>query len=148
MTTAPVTTEQLDRLVARDHHDPHSILGAHASNEGVTVRALHPAAEAVVVQPEGVELQRVHPGGLFEGEVAGASLPLHYELEVRYPGGGSWTTHDPYRFAPTLSDLDEHLFREGRHEQLWSKMGAHVREVDGVEGTSSVSYTHLRAHET
>ena len=50
--------------------------------------------------------------------------------------GGSFVTQDPYRFAPTLTDLDEHLFREGRHEQLWSKMGAHVQELDGVAGTS------------
>ena len=136
MTAPPVTTAELDRLVARDHHDPHSILGAHAGEGGVTVRALHPAAESVIVRPDGVELERVHPGGLFEGLVTGASLPLDYELEVRYPDGGAWTTPDPYRFAPTLSDLDEHLFREGRHEQLWSKMGAHVRELDGVQGTS------------
>ncbi len=134
--TAPVTTADLDRLVARDHHDPHSILGAHATAEGVLVRALHPAAEAVVVQPDGVQLRRVHPAGVFEGELAGVSLPHAYELEVRYPDGATWVTPDPYRFAPTLSELDEHLFREGRHEQLWSKMGAHVREVDGVLGSS------------
>ncbi|MBW3609504.1 MAG: 1,4-alpha-glucan branching enzyme, partial [Actinobacteria bacterium] len=134
--SAPVTTAELDQLVARDHHDPHAILGAHTSADGVTIRALHPAAEAVVVLPEGVELDRVHPAGLFEGELRGASLPHEYELEVRYPDGGTWVTQDPYRFAPTLSDMDEHLFREGRHEQLWSKMGAHPRELDGVRGTS------------
>src|SRR5918997_4346575 len=136
MTAPRVTTADLDRLVARDHHDPHSILGAHASAGGVTVRALHPAAQSIVVRPEGVELERVHPGGLFDGELPGASLPLGYELEIHYPDGASWTTQDPYRFAPTLTDLDEHLFREGRHEQLWSKMGAHVRELEGVRGTS------------
>ena len=102
----------------------------------MTIRALHPAAESVVVQPQGVALERIHPGGLFEGELRGATLPLRYELEVRYPDGGTFVTHDPYRFAPTLADLDVHLFREGRHEQLWSKLGAHVRELDGVQGTS------------
>jgi len=126
----------IDRLVAREHHDPHSLLGAHESQGGVTIRALRPMAEAVTVQPAGVELARVHPSGLFEGVVSGAALPLDYEFEVAYPGGNTFTVHDPYRFAPTLTDLDEHLFREGRHEQLWSKMGAHVRELDGVTGTS------------
>ena len=139
--SARVSTAELDRLVARDHHDPHAILGAHAAADGVVVRALHPAAESVVVLPAGVELERIHPAGLFAGELRGASLgaggaPLMYELEVRYPDGGTWVTHDPYRFAPTLSDMDEHLFREGRHEQLWSKMGAHPQELDGVHGTS------------
>jgi 1,4-alpha-glucan branching enzyme len=127
---------ELDRLVARDHHDPHALLGAHPGDDGVVVRALQPAAEAVVVQPAGVQLERVHPGGVFEGEIAGATLPLDYELEIHFPDGNTFTTPDSYRFAPTLSDLDEHLFREGRHEQLWTKMGAHVREVDGVRGTS------------
>ena len=127
----------IDRLVSREHHDPHSILGAHeAPGGGVTIRALRPMAQSVVVQPAGVELELVHPAGLFEGVVEGAPLPYDYELEVAYAGGNSFTVVDPYRFGPTLSDLDEHLFREGRHEQLWTKMGAHVREIDGVTGTS------------
>ena len=125
----------IDRLVSREHHDPHSILGAHESVGGVVVRALRPMAESVVVQPAGVELELVHPAGVFAGEIAGATLPLDYELEISYQAN-RFTVHDPYRFEPTLSDLDEHLFREGRHEQLWSKMGAHVREIGGVSGTS------------
>jgi 1,4-alpha-glucan branching enzyme len=126
----------IDRLVAREHHDPHSILGAHESREGVTIRVLRPAAASVVVQPFGVELSLTHPAGLFTGEIEGEALPLEYELDVTYPGGHVATVQDPYRFGPTLSDLDEHLFREGRHEQLWTKMGAHVREIGGVLGTS------------
>ena len=44
----------IDRLVSREHHDPHSILGAHeAPGGGVTIRALRPMAESVVVQPRG-----------------------------------------------------------------------------------------------
>ena len=127
----------IDRLVGREHHDPHSLLGAHPSGDGgVVVRTLRPMAESVVVQPAGIELSMVHPSGLFEGVIEHATLPLHYEFEVAYPGGSTFTVEDPYRFAPTLTDLDEHLFREGRHEQLWTKMGAHVRELDGVVGTS------------
>jgi len=127
----------IDRLVSREHHDPHSILGAHESaGGGVTIRALRPMAESVVVQPHGIELELVNPAGLFAGDLEDANLPLEYELEVTYPGGNTFTIADPYRFGPTLSDLDEHLFREGRHEQLWTKMGSHVREIGGVSGTS------------
>ena len=42
---------------------------------------------------------------------------------------------DPYRFAPTLGQVDLHLIGEGRHEQLWTVLGAHVREYDGPMGT-------------
>src|SRR5205085_879388 len=34
---------------------------------------------------------------------------------------------DPYRYPPTLGDLDLHLIGEGRHERLWDVLGAHVR---------------------
>ena len=29
-----------------------------------------------------------------------------------------------------------HLLGEGRHEELWERLGAHVTEVDGVAGTA------------
>ena len=119
--------------------DPHRVLGAHPSPDGVTVRAFRPAAERVVVRAEGeapVELTRRHPAGVFEGEVPGAELPLRYELEVSYPDGSSYTLHDPYAFPPTLGDLDLHLAGEGRHEELYQRLGAHVRELEGVTGTA------------
>ena len=50
--------------------------------DGVTIRALHPAAESVVVQPAGVELARIHPGGLFEGELRGAVARLGRRSEL------------------------------------------------------------------
>ena len=43
---------------------------------------------------------------------------------------------DPYRFLPTLGELDLYLAGEGRHEELYAKLGAHPREMDGVEGTA------------
>ena len=43
---------------------------------------------------------------------------------------------DPYRFLPMLGEFDLHLIAEGRHEELWRVLGAHVREVGQVTGTS------------
>src|SRR5438876_10706131 len=37
---------------------------------------------------------------------------------------------------PTLGELDLHLAAQGRHEQLDEKLGAHVREVEGVVGSA------------
>jgi 1,4-alpha-glucan branching enzyme len=36
---------------------------------------------------------------------------------------------DPYRYPPTLGELDLHLIREGRHERLWTVLGAQPRDV-------------------
>jgi 1,4-alpha-glucan branching enzyme len=128
----------LERIVRREHADPHSVLGAHAHDRGVVVRAFRPAASAVRVLPQGedpVALEQVHPGGVFEGVVEGAELPLDYRLEVDYVDG-TVTVDDPYRFGPTIGELDLHLIGEGRHQEMWERLGAHVRELDGVAGTS------------
>ena len=129
-----------EQLAARSAADPHSFLGAHPDgNGGVVVRAFRPAAQAVrVLTADGgrAELESVHPGGVFEGKLAGASLPLEYELEVDYGADGTYTVGDPYRFLPTLGDIDLHLVGEGRHEELYAKLGAHVVEHQGVQGTA------------
>jgi 1,4-alpha-glucan branching enzyme len=129
-----------DRLLAREHSQPHSFLGAHPDGDGrVVVRAFRPAAAAVKVVPDGgkaVDLEQVHPGGVFEGRLKGVDLPLRYHYEVDYGEAGTLSVQDPYRFLPTVGELDLHLVGEGRHEQMWERLGAHVREIDGVRGTA------------
>jgi 1,4-alpha-glucan branching enzyme len=129
-----------DQLAARTAADPHAFLGAHPDgNAGVVVRAFRPAARTVrVLTADGgrAELRRVHPGGVFEGRLDDAKLPLDYELEVDYGEDGTYTVGDPYRFLPTLGDIDLHLVGEGHHEELYAKLGAHVIEHQGVRGTA------------
>jgi 1,4-alpha-glucan branching enzyme len=129
----------VEQLVRREHPDPHQVLGAHPCNGGVVVRAFRPAAERILALPDGgkpVPLEQRHPAGLFEGTLDGASLPLRYELEVSYPDGNTFTLLDPYSFPPTVGELDVHLATEGRHEDIYERLGAHVRDLEGVGGTS------------
>ncbi len=114
---------------------PHAYLGAHEADGGVVVRVLRPEAASVRVEPAGVELEHVGDG-VWEGLVEGAELPLDYELHVAYPDGNEYTLRDPYAFTPTFGDLDLHLVGEGRHEQIYRRLGAHPIEVQGVAGTA------------
>ncbi|GAA1308689.1 1,4-alpha-glucan branching protein GlgB [Saccharothrix xinjiangensis] len=139
-----IPPQDVDRLLAGAHHDPHSVLGVHHTSGGVVARALRPGASAVSVMAgdKRFELDRV-VDGLFEGE-----LPEHpgdYRLEVDYsgpdPGGHVVELDDPYRWLPTVGELDLHLIGEGRHERLWDALGAHVRSYDTPGGTvSGVSF--------
>ncbi|HUO71912.1 MAG TPA: 1,4-alpha-glucan branching protein GlgB [Solirubrobacteraceae bacterium] len=136
--TAVASTE-LDALVRREHSSPHGVLGAHPTDGGVVIRALRPAASQIRARlSDGttIELEQIHPGGVFEGRVEGAELPLSYQLEIDYGQAGTYTIDDPYRFTPTLGELDLHLIGEGRHEQLWDALGSHIREHEGVRGTA------------
>ena len=129
-----------EQLAARTAADPHSFLGAHPDgNGGVVVRAFRPAARAVhVLLPGGAraDLAAVGAGGVFEGTIDGAALPLEYELEVEYADDRTFTVGDPYRFTPTLGEIDLHLVGEGRHQELYEKLGAHVIEHEGARGTA------------
>jgi 1,4-alpha-glucan branching enzyme len=134
-----VATRELEALVRREHANPHSVLGLHEDNGGAVVRALRPAASGITAQlDDGTEvaLEEIHPGGVFEGFVEGAQPPLHYRLEVDYGESGTFTIDDPYSFLPTIGDLDLHLIGEGRHEELYEKLGSHVIEHQGVRGTA------------
>ena len=104
------------------------------------VRTLRPDAESAAVLLDGVRhpMTRIHDGGIFEVYLDGPAVD--YRVEVTYPGGEAWTVDDPYRWLPTLGDVDLHLIGEGRHENLWEVLGAHVRTYDtpggAVSGTS------------
>ncbi len=135
-----VATQELDALVRREHPNPHATLGIHPVDGGFVVRALRPAACAVTaILDDGttVELEQIHPGGVFEGVIETASAePPHYRLEADYGSAGTFTIEDPYAFTPTIGEVDLHLFGEGRHQEIYKKLGAHVREHQGVPGTA------------
>ena len=59
-----------------------------------------------------------------------------YRLRARYSDATVVELEDPYRFRPTVGDVDLHLLGEGRHRRLWEMLGAHPRTHEGVAGTA------------
>jgi 1,4-alpha-glucan branching enzyme len=57
-----------------------------------------------------------------------------YRLRVTDAAGRAAEVEDPYRFPPSLTDLDLHLLGEGTHYRLYDKLGAHPARVSGVDG--------------
>jgi 1,4-alpha-glucan branching enzyme len=138
-TTWHAARDEVDALVSGRHRDPHRLLGLHELGRGAVVRTWRPEAEQVeVLLPDGAvaPTERTHEAGFFEGRLDVTPKASEYRLRVRYPAGDSFDLRDPYAFWPTFGDVDLHLAGEGRHEELWRRMGAHVVEVDGVEGVA------------
>ncbi|MET9697649.1 1,4-alpha-glucan branching enzyme [Streptomyces sp. NPDC006529] len=122
------------RLLEGRHHDPHALLGARTQQGGVAFRALRPYARAVTVIAKGLRAELRDEGdGLFSGLLPLTTVP-DYRLLVRYDSD-EVEVDDPYRFLPTLGELDLHLIGEGRHEELWTALGAEPMEHQGVAGT-------------
>jgi 1,4-alpha-glucan branching enzyme len=125
-------------LAVRDHPEPHRLLGVHPDGVGWVVRAWRPGAVSARVLPEAgdpLACTLVDAGGLFTTGFLPEN-PGRYRVEATYPDGTVIVEDDPYRFAPTVGDVDLHLIGEGRHRELYRVLGAHLREVDGVAGTA------------
>ena len=129
-----MATQELDALVRREHSNPHAVLGPHPADGGVVVRALRPAACAITAHLDdgtAVELEQIHAGGVFEGAIEAvrraAALPARGRLRLRRDvhdrGSVRVRAHD--RRARPAPD------GEGRHEEIYEKLGAHVREHRG-----------------
>jgi 1,4-alpha-glucan branching enzyme len=88
------------------------------------------------VPAEGTKARRTHDAGFFEAQLDDSPKPSEYRLRVAYPGGQSFELRDPYAFWPTFGEIDLHLAGEGRHEELWRRMGAHLVQIDGVDGAA------------
>jgi 1,4-alpha-glucan branching enzyme len=90
---------------------------------------------SVLVDGARAVLRRIHPAGLFEGTLPGAAAVQPYRLEVSV-GERVVEVEDPYRFLPTIGELDQHLIAEGRHQRLWERLGAQLVTLDGVAGSA------------
>ncbi|MEE1649740.1 1,4-alpha-glucan branching protein GlgB [Brachybacterium sp. J144] len=134
----PLGEHELGAAATGSYHDPHSVLGAHEYEGAVTVRTLKPLAhEVAVLLPDGTTAAMEHEyDGIWTAVLPQPHLPS-YRVRVTWSEGADPVDlEEPYRFLPTIGELDLHLMREGRHEELWRALGAHVRTIDGVAGTS------------
>ena len=113
----------MDELISGAPHDPHALLGAHPHDGQTVIRTLRRGARevAVVVDGDRFPMHRVHDGGVFEATVPGTVLDYRIDVD-----GAEYD--DPYRYPPTVGELDLHLIREGRHERLWTVLGAQPKE--------------------
>ena len=90
-------------------------------------------------QPALFPMDRIHPEGVFEAVFAGETEFFPYKLAVTLPDGRNFTLEDPYRFPPTLRDLDLRLPKTAEHaaetlQRVYATFGAHPIEHEGVHG--------------
>jgi len=130
----PSEVNQLaQRLLEARLRDPRALLGLGTKAGRQVVYAFDPHAESMSIETtEGwCPMNTVGIQGLFEWQGTGLATPYRLKAEV---GGMARIAHDPYAFAPTLSEHDLYLFNEGRFHQAYRALGAQPIEIDGVAG--------------
>ncbi|MHC1767888.1 MAG: 1,4-alpha-glucan branching protein GlgB [Verrucomicrobiia bacterium] len=139
-----LTPDELTGLVQVQHRSPHQLLGMHplGDGSGLVVRAFEPDAAKVEVVPTHekgkprIKLKRLHEAGVFEGVTHQANKVYAYDVVVTDAQGHVRQSRDAFSFLPTLGEMDLYLFGQGNELRIYDKLGAQLRVVDGVHGTS------------
>jgi 1,4-alpha-glucan branching enzyme len=139
-----LTHDELQSLTHATHRAPHQFLGMHPLGDGtgVVVRAFLPNAASVEAEPTHeknkptIRLKQLDPAGLYEGVSTAAKKVYAYDLVVTDYQGRVRRSRDAYSFLPTLGETDLFLFGKGDERRIYDKLGAQLRSIDGVHGTS------------
>ena len=147
--------KKLERIISGRYENPFEVLGPIADSDDdqgydlrenphhqTLVRAWLPKAEKVWVVSESetvsIEMKPSGVAGLFEAHCPTGLFEIEAgKYKFKYSDGdNTMSIHDPYAFDPLLTDMDLHLFNEGTHLEIYEKLGAHPRVIDGTRGVN------------
>ncbi len=139
---------EIDAIIQATHGAPFQVLGPHLTEEegapALVIRAFLPEASAEAQAAVEVDershkrypMRRLAPEGFFEVVIPNRQKIPDYFLVIIEPDRREIRLRDPYAFEPMLTSFDLHLLGEGEHHQSYKKLGAHLREVNGVKGVN------------
>ena len=124
-----------ERLENCRHDHPLSVLGPQPGDQGWTVRVWMPEAQKVTLLLGSEEIVTSTPNHPWIFEASTSSDPgTNYKVRV-VRGGITHEQHDPWAFRQEwMGEMDRHLFAEGNHHHIWQRMGAHLTQIDGING--------------
>ena len=127
----------IEEIVYSEAANPHNMLGAHMTDEGMLVQAFIPTARDITVKITSTgkqyQMEMADEAGFFAALIPRKTL-ADYTLLVFYDNGTLSEIHDPYSFAPQLTEADLKKFGAGIHYSIYEKMGAHPMTIKGVDG--------------
>ncbi|GIW97642.1 MAG: 1,4-alpha-glucan branching enzyme GlgB [Pirellulaceae bacterium] len=138
-----ISLHGISQLVEGKLTDPATLLGPHRicweGREVASIRAYLPGSQRVWVIDDQHRclrpMRKIHPAGFYEA-ICPVESTRRYRFRIAKENGDIQEMQDPYNAPPLLSDFDLYLFGEGRHWRIYDKLGAHLREVDGVTGVN------------
>ncbi|SFS01028.1 1,4-alpha-glucan branching protein GlgB [Anaeromicropila populeti] len=134
-----INKDQYEELQKGINNCPKKLLGLHKISGGYVLVVYRPYAKSVkATDVSGCSRYYLKPiddagtfGAFFE------ELPFeNYLLEIEYGVNDIVITEDPYSFSSEIGELDLHLFGEGKHYEIYNKLGAHPVVRNSVEGVS------------
>ncbi len=136
------TKEIIQSLMNLEYVDVFSVLGIHyinkAKKQGLVVRLFLPRIEKAFVVDKKTskkhKMNLIDERGFFELEFKRRKKFFDYKFEVVNFEGHLWQFEDPYHFLPVMGEMDLHLLSEGNHYKSYEVLGAHSKEINGING--------------
>ena len=130
--------DAIQALVTGEIGAPTSVLGKHHVGDEVSIRTFRPWAKRIDLVNDDtghrVRMKKHHDEGLFVANLDSTWVTAPYHFEAKTDDSGVDTYIDPYAYPPLLSEYDIYLFGQGQHHDIYRKLGAHSRDIDGVSG--------------
>ncbi|MDY2819998.1 MAG: 1,4-alpha-glucan branching protein GlgB [Hominisplanchenecus sp.] len=127
----------VEGIVYSEEDNPHAILGAHVTEQGILIQTFIPTAISVTVVTEssGKEypMDLEDEEGFFAALIPGKRIPK-YHYVVNFGEDNVQEYKDPYLFQPQITEKETKKFNAGICYDIYEKLGAHPMTVDGVEG--------------
>ena len=134
-----LSKEEIDAIINGNHGNVFAVLGIHRDkgSKKVFIRAFNPFAQSMEVlnadnQSLG-QMTKLDDRGFFQINFD-ITTDFKYKFRVLNDKGQTYIEQDAYRFPSTIGDIDEYLFAQGNHREIYKKLGAHPMEIDGVKG--------------
>lgn len=136
-----LSKEETDAIVNGNHGNVFAVLGIHRDkgSKKVFVRVFNPfAIDIEIIDKKEKHLKKmikVDERGLFQANFD-KTTDFAYKLKITNDRGEVYVADDAYSFPSTFGDIDEYLFAQGNHREIYKKLGAHVTELNGVKGVA------------
>jgi len=113
-------------------HNPHATLGAHPIHQGWEIRIFRPESKELWFEWKGerVKLDQGDKPGLFVFKTK--DQPTVQDYKIFHHSG--LLAEDPYAFTPSFGEMDQYLFSQGVHYNLYEVMGGRLATHYGVKG--------------
>ena len=129
--------EYLTQVAYMYNNMPRGLLGPHFTEYGLRIAVYLPQCNSVeFVNKDNGEVHRaflVHEKGIFAANVH-TDRVFDYYYRAWDEDGNYYESEDSNAFPSQFSEVDGYLFGQGTHYDLYNKLGAHKKTINGVSG--------------
>ena len=126
---------EIESVVYSEESEPCKILGPHMTDQGILIQSFLPGAAkaSVIAGKKTYEMVLEDEAGYYAVLVPGKKIPK-YKIVTEDSEGKKKQFYDPYAFPGQITISEEQQFCAGISYDIYEKLGAHVKTINGVTG--------------